>query len=50
MTTNCVTFMRDLVSQGHAFLQVIYHISVSKHAISANFVVVSNILKVREYN
>ena len=37
ITTNCVTLTRDLVGQGHAWLQVTFPISGSIHARSMNF-------------
>ena len=48
ITTNSVTFTRDLVRQGHAWLQVTFPISGSIHARSMNFLFVSYILWVKE--
>ena len=48
ITTNSVNFTRDLVRQGHAWLQMTFPISDSIHARSMNFVFVSYILWVKE--
>ena len=48
ITTNSVTLTRDLVRQGHAWLQVIFPISGSIHARSKNYFFVSYILWVKE--
>ena len=48
ITTNSVTFTRDLVRQGDAWLQETFPISGSIHARSMNFFFVSCILWVKE--